>query len=102
MRAAVCKRGERDAVAVAQMMMAADGHAIAQSAKPQRSLEVGHALVAVCGIVAVAADGRADLVAGGTMAVDSLVWRLFAAVDLGGHAAADGIGDQAVGCDQRS
>ncbi len=65
------QRGEGDAVAIAQVMMAADGHAIAQAAEPQRGLEVRHALVAVAGIVAVGANRRAVLVAGGAMAVDA-------------------------------
>ena len=52
MRGGGLQRGERNAIAVAQVMMAADGHAIAQSAKAQRRFQVGHALVAVCGIVA--------------------------------------------------
>src|ERR1019366_2998774 len=79
------------------MMMAADGHAIAQSAKPQRSFDIGHTLVAVGGIIAAAADWRPRLVARRTKAIGTFVWRLLAAVDGRGHAAPDGIGDQS-GC----
>ena len=67
MRAAVCSAVERNAVAIAQMMMAADGHAIAQPAKPQRGFEIGHALVTVGGIVAAAANRRRRFAARGPM-----------------------------------
>ncbi len=56
------QRGERDAVSIAQMMMTADGHAIAQSAKTQRSFQIGDALVTVGRIVAVAANRRTGFV----------------------------------------
>src|SRR5664280_2530219 len=82
------QRGERDAVSIAQVVMIADGHAVTQSAETQRSLQVGDALVAVGGIVAATANRRAGLVACGTMLVDALVWRRFAAVDLSWHATA--------------
>src|SRR5271157_4208374 len=83
------------------MMMAADGHAVAQFAEPQRGFKIGHALVSVCGIVAVAADGRRGFVTARTMGVHTLVGNLLAAVDQRRHAAADGIRDQAGSCNAR-
>src|SRR5579862_2523779 len=91
------KRVERDQVSVAQMMMAADGHAVAQPAKPQRRFQVRNPLVPVCGIVAVAANRRAVFMAGGTMSVDALIRDSFAAVDRGGHAPSGGIRNQGRG-----
>ena len=70
------QRGERDPVSIAQMVMTADGHAITQPAETQRGFQVGHALVAVCGIVAAAANRRAGFVSRGTMLIDSFVWHL--------------------------
>src|SRR5579872_2423415 len=51
------------------MMMARDNHAIAQPALPQRRLQIGHALVAVLGIVHRRANRRCSLVAGWNVAV---------------------------------
>src|SRR5271157_5965353 len=82
-------------------MMAADGHAVAQPAKPQRGFQVGHALVSVCGIVAVAADRRSSLVTCRTTAVHTLERNLLAAVDQRRHAPADGIRDQSGSCNAR-
>ena len=58
------ERHERDLVAVAQMVMARDHHAVAQSALAQRGLEIGHALVACVGIVLVRRDRRRCLLRG--------------------------------------
>ena len=52
---------ERDPVAVAQMMMVRDHHAVAQPALAQGSLEIGNALVAVLGIILARTHGGAAL-----------------------------------------
>ena len=49
MRAAVCRAVKSDAVAVAQVMMAADGHAVAQAAESQRSFQVATRLSPLAG-----------------------------------------------------
>ena len=46
------ERHQRDRVAIAQVMVVGDGHAVAQAAFAQCGLEIGHALVAVGGIFA--------------------------------------------------
>ena len=43
------QRLEGDEVAVAQMVVRRDGHAIGKAALAQRGLKIGHALVAVVG-----------------------------------------------------
>ena len=55
------QRHQRHFVAVAQMMMVRDHHAVAKSALAQRRLQIGHALVAAIGVVFVRADRRRRL-----------------------------------------
>lgn len=83
------KRSERDAIAVAQMMMRADGHAIAQPAKPQSGFEVRDTLVPVCGIVGVAANWGPGFAPCETIRIDALIRHGLASVDQGRHAASD-------------
>src|SRR5271166_6513580 len=77
---------ERDTISVAQVMMAADGHAVAQSAQPQRGLQVMHPLVAIAGIVAVGANRRAVFVTGRAMAIHTSIGSLLATVHESGNA----------------
>ena len=82
---------ERDAVAVAQVVMVGEDHAVAQSAVAQSSLEIGHALVAVLGKVFIRSDRRGLLAAAGLILADADVRDLGLAVDHGGYHASGGI-----------
>ena len=55
------QRHQRNPVAIAQVMVLRDDHAVAQSAFAQRGLEVGNALVAIRGIIFAGTDRRRRL-----------------------------------------
>ena len=60
-----CRRFERhqgDAVAIPQVMVRGNDHAIAQAAFSERGLEVGHALIAILGIIGGGPDRRRSFV----------------------------------------
>src|SRR5271165_162807 len=75
-------------------MMGADRHAIAQTAELQRRLKIGHTLVAVPGIVAVGANGRAVFVADRTVCVHAVIGGLLASIDDSWDAASGSVGDE--------
>ena len=91
------QRRQRHLVAIAEVMVAADGHAVAQVAEAQCSLQVGRALIAVERIIAVAANRRRRLTPAGRMTFNVDEGRLFAAVHNGWNAATQGVGDKISG-----
>lgn len=85
------ERHERDPVAIAQVMMIRDDHAIAQAAIAQSSFEIGHALVTILRIIFAGINGWGSLSTAGLVLCHAEKWDLRLAVDHGGHAASDGI-----------
>ena len=82
---------ERDPVAIPQMMMVRDHHAVAQSAFAQRSLEIRNALVAVVGIVLARAHRRCSLAPARLVLGHAQVGNLGLAIDHGRHHASRGV-----------
>src|SRR5512133_2912780 len=74
------ERLQRDDVAIAQVMMRRDGHAIPQATQPQRRREIGNTLVAVGRIVDVRADRRRGDMSLWTMLRDTGKRRLLAPI----------------------
>ena len=85
------ERHERDPIAIAQMMMIRDHHTVAQAAAAQSGFEIGHALVAVLGIIFARANGWGSLSSARLIFRDTQERNLRLAVDHGGHAASGGV-----------
>src|SRR5271166_3340914 len=92
---------ERDTISVAQVVVAADRHAVAQTTQPQRGLQVRHAFVAISGVVAVSANGRPELVATWAMAIQASIGSLLATVHESGNAATCCVRHE-IGCRDRA
>src|SRR5206468_3361832 len=82
---------EGDLVAIPQVVVVGEDHAVTQAALAQGGLEVGEALVAVLGIVFAGADGRGWLADARLVLADSEIGDLRLAVDHAGHGAGGGV-----------
>jgi hypothetical protein len=85
------QRHKRHPVAVAQVMVAGNGHAIAQVTFAQRRFQIRNTFVAILRIVRARADGGRCLVSLGLTFCGTLVRPLVLAVDGNGHKPPGGV-----------
>ncbi len=81
----------RHQIAVAEMVVRGDRHAIAQPSGDERSLEVGLAFIAAVGVIGAGGDGRAVFAPGGAILAHTLERNNGLAIDFGRDQSPDGV-----------